>query len=919
MNAPSNPPAINDRLSLLLESTRQIAFDWSIADDRLQFRGESDGNFKGMPLDMMRTWRSSELPGIMHEEDRANFRMHLHQALKGTADGDGVIYRVELRLKDTVREWRWVDISGKVVSRDRHGRALRMVGAVSDIDERKRAERRSERLRDLYAALRQVNHAIMRFSDRDALFREICRIAVEHGRFTMAWIGLTDPGTQQILPVAFYGDERHDMSTMEGWSDHFALSPAGKRAAFARRDRAIICNDVEASPLPARLRATARQTGCHALASLPFQCPGQPAGVLNVYAPEKDYFDTSTIDLLEQLAKDMSFAVNNLERENQREQTEKALAASEQLKSAILTASLDCIISINQHGDIISFNQAAESTFGHAGEAVLGKPLADIIVLPEWRERHHQGVAHFLAAGNTTILNRRIELSAMRADGSLFPIELAIVPIEVHGTTVFTAFIRDISELKRSQEALKESAMRYRQLVELSPEAIVVHRDNKFVLLNQVAVRMLGAQDASELLGRDVFDFIHPDHHAVCRARIQTLRAGLDVVPPHEQVWLRLDGMAFDAEATATRVVYDDEAAIQAVVRDITIRKRAEQLQAGQNRILNMVATGVDLARILHEIALFTEEQSPDVRCAISVSANNGAALSIAAAPRLPDSCRHGLDGLAIAPSSASCGTAASRGEPVIVADIAESQLWTAHRRIVLDAGLKACSSWPVTGKNKKVLGTIALYFRDMREPSTTEQELIGICTNLAAIAIESRESEERIRYMAHYDGLTALPNRFLFKEFLDQALRNAQRNAGKFAVFFIDLDKFKDINDTLGHDAGDLVLRETADRLRRCVRQTDKIARMGGDEFYVLIENLEDGCDAADVAQKLLAEASRPIRIGQQECRLSASIGIGIYPDNGTTAQMLLKNADRAMYEVKKRGKDGYRFFDDTTAERAG
>jgi diguanylate cyclase (GGDEF)-like protein len=187
---------------------------------------------------------------------------------------------------------------------------------------------------------------------------------------------------------------------------------------------------------------------------------------------------------------------------------------------------------------------------------------------------------------------------------------------------------------------------------------------------------------------------------------------------------------------------------------------------------------------------------------------------------------------------------------------------------------------------------------------------LFDICTKLAGIAIESRASEEKIRYLAHYDGLTSLPNRFLFREYLDLALRNAQRHGEKFAVLFLDLDKFKEINDTLGHDAGDKVLREISKRLRSALRHTDKIARMGGDEFYVLIEELSNGHYAADIAQKLLDGASRPIRIGDQECQLSVSIGISIYPGDGNDGPTLLKNADYAMYRAKERGKNTYQFF---------
>jgi diguanylate cyclase (GGDEF)-like protein/PAS domain S-box-containing protein len=911
MSEQSNLPAIRDRLSLVLESTHQIAFDWFIANDRLHFSGEI-GGCKSLPIDTARIWRSSEFFALMHQDDRALFRMRLHEAIKGDANAEDALYRVELRLNDAINGWRWIEISGKVVARDRHGRALRMVGALSDIDERKEAEKKTARQQALHATLRQANHAMMRFTHRDALFREICRIVVEQGHFAKAWIGLVDTNARRFCPTAFYSDRRHDMRSADRWPDYFALSDAEKNSNDLLNNRSFICNDLHASPMPHELRAIAHRAAVQSLASIPFQHGGQPYGVLNLYAAEKHFFDTPSIKLLEQLAMDISLAITGFEHNAQREETERAIAESEQLKNAILTAALDCIISINRNGEIISFNQAAETTFGYGCNEVLGKKLTDIIAPSALHPRHRQELERLLTAGEATLLNRRIELTAMRADGCAFPIELAIVPVQTHDASIFTAFIRDISELKRSQAVLKESALRFRQLVELSPEAILVHRNHKFVLCNQAAVRMLGAADAGELIGKDAFDFIHPDHHAACRSRIQTLRAGLAVTPPREEIWLRMDGTAFDAEAAATRVIYDDEAAIQVVVRDITRRKRAEELQAGQNRILNMVATGIELPGILHEIALLIEAQTQDGLCSITLTAPNDATLSIAASPNLPDACKRELDGMDVSPTDGFCGAAAFHGELVSIADIARHPLRTAFRDAALASGLKACASWPIVGKSNKVLGTIALYFHDIREPSSRDMELLDIFTKLAAIAIESRESEDRIRYMAHYDGLTSLPNRFLFREFLDQALRNAQRNATKFAVFFIDLDKFKDINDTLGHDAGDIVLKEIAARLRGCVRHTDMIARMGGDEFYVLIEHLEDGHDAADVAQKLLEEAARPIPIGQHECTLSASIGIGIYPNDGGTAKMLLKNADRAMYRAKNQGKNGYCFFSD-------
>jgi len=241
-------------------------------------------------------------------------------------------------------------------------------------------------------------------------------------------------------------------------------------------------------------------------------------------------------------------------------------------------------------------------------------------------------------------------------------------------------------------------------------------------------------------------------------------------------------------------VTFDDMPALQVVVRDITDRKRAQAIQLGQNRILNMVATGVALPEILAEIARFVESQSDRGLCAVMQLDAERNVLAAPIAPSLPPDYFISLGELAVGPGNASCGTAAYRAEPVIVKNIQVDPLWEEHRIAALEHDLKACASWPIFGRNRKVLGTFALYLKEAGAPTLGDLQLFSVCTDLAGLAIESRASEERIRYLAHYDGLTNLPNRFLFKEYLDLALRNAQRHGNRFAVLFLDLDKFKEI-----------------------------------------------------------------------------------------------------------------------------
>ncbi len=174
----------------------------------------------------------------------------------------------------------------------------------------------------------------------------------------------------------------------------------------------------------------------------------------------------------------------------------------------------------------------------------------------------------------------------------------------------------------------------------------------------------------------------------------------------------------------------------------------------------------------------------------------------------------------------------------------------------------------------------------------------------------ERKEAEERVRHLAHYDALTDLPNRTLFNDRLTQALIQAERDGTSAAVMFIDLDRFKNINDTLGHSVGDLLLQNVAIRLTNCMRQGDSVSRQGGDEFVVLLPEINHAKDAALVAQKILESIAQPFEISGHELHASCSIGISFYPIDGDDGETLMKNADTAMYRAKEAGRNNYQFY---------
>lgn len=178
--------------------------------------------------------------------------------------------------------------------------------------------------------------------------------------------------------------------------------------------------------------------------------------------------------------------------------------------------------------------------------------------------------------------------------------------------------------------------------------------------------------------------------------------------------------------------------------------------------------------------------------------------------------------------------------------------------------------------------------------------------------------TQERLHYLAHHDLLTDLPNRALFIDRLTQALSHVHRRNRALAILFIDLDRFKVINDTLGHDIGDRLLQDLAERLRSCLREGDTVARFGGDEFTVLLEDVADTTDVSPIASKILDILSNPFTVGGRELFITASIGISVFPGDGQNAHTLLKNADTAMYRAKEHGRNSYQFYSAEMSTRA-
>lgn len=331
-----------------------------------------------------------------------------------------------------------------------------------------------------------------------------------------------------------------------------------------------------------------------------------------------------------------------------------------------------------------------------------------------------------------------------------------------------------------------------------------------------------------------------------------------------------------------------------------------------RNTILELVASSSPLSKVLSVIIEGIENEFPDTICSVLLLDKTGKQLVVGAAPNLPDFFNEALNGVDITQGAGSCGEAISTGNRVIVTDIATDPKWGPWAGLAKQANFAASWSEPIIDHQGKVLGTFAIYYRNITRPTTAEFKVIEQFVNLARIAIERQTADQLIWQQANYDSLTRLPNRNLLYEQLKSAIANSQREKTQLAIAMLDLNKFKHVNDTLGHGAGDAVLVECASRIKGCIRSNDIAARLGGDEFIVVLVGTTTAADVDIIGKKLSHVLAEPYVIDDQPVSCTASIGISMYPSDAQSIDDLLKHADQAMYCAKTEGRHSVCYFKD-------
>jgi diguanylate cyclase (GGDEF)-like protein len=352
--------------------------------------------------------------------------------------------------------------------------------------------------------------------------------------------------------------------------------------------------------------------------------------------------------------------------------------------------------------------------------------------------------------------------------------------------------------------------------------------------------------------------------------------------------------------------------------QEVDDRRRVEHLHRGQKRILEMLCDSNELKteEILGYLAGVVASRNQGWECAIHLVERRGKALHLSASSEVSERLKSYLEDVGSEFSDTPECQACASGETHIVEHLSEIGLgWST---LLVNSGIFSAWSIPFSANGSgRLAGTLTVYARSRTKPTAEELELAESAAKLAALVIEHRRLRTELMHNAFQDALTGLPNRRAGVEAIEAAIKKASRQREAFAVLWIDVSRFKRVNDQYGHDAGDHVLRTIAERLRRNPLSTGTVARMGEDEFLMVIPGTVDSLDTVEISRRIQAALTKPIYAGAAKICVSVNIGSCLYPQDGATADVLERHADFAMYRAKSAG-ESYCVFSPAMSEEA-
>jgi diguanylate cyclase (GGDEF)-like protein len=722
-------------------------------------------------------------------------------------------------------------------------------------DEKAKTDEQKERLARMFAALSATNEAIMRAKSRAELFELVCEAAVQGAKFNSATVALAEPNSDFLRVVASDGADANQMRNRT-----FAITqslPEGRGiTGIAYRTRQpCISNDFLADERTRPWHEGARRSGIRSSTALPLLNGGRAEGVLIFNSTEPGTFTPEFVQLLQRLAENVAFALGNFDLVDQKAKADEQKDRSTRMFAA-LSATNEAIMRASSRTELFELaceaaNNGGKFTSTTIGLVRPGKDFLDIVA----------------TAGPTAVATKKVRLSVMehRPEGR----GISGIAFRSRKPCISNDYLTD-------------------------PRGTAFHQSIRDDGARAVAAFPLfsGSEAAGILL------FCASEKDAFTPGSVDLLQRLADNI----SFAIRNFDLA-DEKAKADK----QKDRLTRMFEALSATNEAIMRAKSRSELFELVCEAAVLAGTFTSTTI--------------VLASPGEAFLHIAATKGKNQERLRSTRFAVSPDHPAgrglTGTAFRTKAPCIMNDFLTNEQTTYWHALASEGGTKSGAGFPLLKKGSEAVGVL-LFLAGEEDVFTTDLvELLAKLAENVSFALdnfdradEKTKADERIEYLASHDSLTNLPNREMFNGLLHHAIENAYRHQRQLAVLFVDLDRFKIINDSLGHDAGDILLVAIAGRLRETLRANDVVARLGGDEFVVILEDVAERHDIEAIAQTLLTAVSQPLLLSGHECHTTASIGIAMFPDDGSDVHTLTKNADMAMYLAKDDGKNGFRFF---------
>lgn len=573
---------------------------------------------------------------------------------------------------------------------------------------------------------------------------------------------------------------------------------------------------------------------------------------------------------------------------------------------------------IDMSGRIHAWNAAAERLFGWEASEVIGELVP---FLPAGEVSNAVNDLRGLLAESP---QAEIELSPVRKDGTMIRVitSASLIGAEVpHGDAneqpLILGFAVDVTDRETNKSEITDAEYRWRKLLErISDTVTVLDRHGQVKDSTGLFAGVLTDRVES---WKGLVDLLHP---ADRDAAVERWHAVLDDPRVESRDVFRTrsaDGHYELIEYSAANLL--DDPAIEGMVittRNVTAVKQAEELLADEADLLELIAQDAPPEETLPAICRMVEHHSEGSSGILLLARNRHHVIAGAPGSIPPDIVRE-IERSSLDSASGPCAASMELREPVVLSSFGPDNTYADELELLRAHGIESGWASPIVENHRnEVLGTILVYHEQARDPTSHEREVVAVASHLASIAIDRSRAQRELFYQARHHQLTGLPNRTSIIEMLDGALRRAHTNHSKLAVMFVDLDRFKVVNDSLGHAAGDKLLVRFGARLKNLVRPTDYVGHFGADEFVVVLEDIADVEDVRFVSNRLDLALSEPFSIEEGEIFLSASVGVAVSYGGQDASDTLLQHADAAMYQAKSLGRDRLEVFDHEMRIRA-